>query len=492
MKNNSIIQGTLLIIALMIMSACNDFLDKSPISSYNAEGFYETQEDFELAINGIYDILQILHNSYIPLNLEARSDNIQDDNINTYDHNNVHRFLDDSSTSSLIIIWKYYWKMIDRSNAVLDQIDEGIFDDEVYRSYFKGEASFLRGYAYFQLGWMYGGMPLIDRQMEVNEIKKTARSTQTETFAFAANDLIQAVDLLPEEWETKYIGKAAKYAAQGILARLYMFQQNYSDAKPLLQSIINSGYYKLAESYDNCFLDTYDNSPEHVFQVQYTSGDVGEGNGFVSYEVTTFFRSDLFPNGGQSGANIVSYSLYDSYENGDLRRDFSIQKGYTNNSGVVDTETCFYIKYAHGTIPSSKTDYEVNMPILRYTDVKLMYAEVLNEEGYQPDGEAFNIINEIRGRAGLAVLTSDDVATQQAFRDTLLHERRVEFACEYLRWFDLLRTDNAMNVMNKHLARTDEGGGKYYMEEYRSIFAIPQDELEINPDTDYMWQNPGY
>lgn len=383
--------------------------------------------------------------------------------------------------------------MIDRCNAVIDQIDAGTFTDETRRSNLKGEAYFFRGYAYFQLGWMYGGMPLVDHQMKVEEIKLTKRSTQAETFTQASNDLIKASQLLPEAWATKELGKATKYAAQGILARLYLFQKNYTAAKPLLQSIITSGKYQLATSYANCFIDKYDNSTEHVFQVQYKTGNLGEGNGFVAYEVPQFFRSALFPLGGISGAMIVSPDLYNAYENGDLRRDFNIQKGYTNSSGQVDTETLYFIKYGHGSIPTTSiTDYDVNMPVLRYTDVKLMYAEVLNEEGYASSGEAFSILNEVRTRAGLSPLTSTQVPTQEAFRTAMLHERRVEFANEYLRWFDLVRSGKAVSTMNTFFARADEGSGAYKMEEFRLLFAIPQDELKINPNTDYMWQNPGY
>ncbi|MGV8138873.1 MAG: RagB/SusD family nutrient uptake outer membrane protein [Mangrovibacterium sp.] len=491
MKNKNRLAGILLAIATMTVFSCKDYLDLSPISSYNTGSFYQTEEDFELAVNGIYDILQSLVNT-TALTLEGRSDNVQDDVINSYDNNLVHRFIDDESVSYLTTIWSYYWKMIDRSNAIIGQIDAVKFDDEEYKSYYKGEAYFFRGYAYFQLGWMYGGVPLIDHQMKVDEIKTTARSSQVETFSFAASDLTQAAQLLPEVWAAKKLGKATKYAAQGILARMYLFQKNYTGAKPLLLSIINSGKYQLAASYANCFLDTYDNSPEHVFQVQFTSGSLGEGNSFVAYEVPEFIRSSLFPTGGTSGANMVSYDLYNSYESGDLRRDFSIQKGYKNSSGVTDEVTLYYIKYAHGTIPTTKTDYGVNMPILRYTDVRLMYAEVLNEESYAATGEAFNIINGIRNRAGLSPLTSSHASSQEAFRDAILRERRVEFACEYLRWFDLLRTGKAMSVMNTFLSRSEEGSGKYKMEEYRSIFAIPQYELNVNPNTEYMWQNPGY
>ncbi len=476
---------------LMTVVSCNDQLDLSPISSYNADSFYSTQSDFELAINGIYDSFQDVHYySEIPFSLEGRSDNVTADT--QYDPGKLSKFIDDETTGSLESIWYDYWIMIDRCNAVLDQVDDGTFDDENYRNYYKGEAYFMRGYTYFQLGWLYGGVPLIDHQMSTDEISETARSSQDETFTFAAGDLTQAASLLPESWSGSEIGKATKYAAEGMLARLYLFQGNYLSAKPLLSDIISQGNYEMASEYSHCFLDAYDNSSEHILQVQYASGDVDEGNELPIVSAPEDIESDMFPSGGGSPYLHVSSDLYNSYENGDIRRDFNIQKGYTNMSGVVDTVTCFYIKYSRGTIPSTENDYEVNMPVLRYTDVKLMYAEVLNEESYVADGDAFTILNAVRDRAGLDPLTSTDLPDQSSFRTALFNERRWEFAGEYLRWFDLVRSGNAESVMNTFLQRKENGTNLYSMEDYQLIFAIPQYELDVNSNTDVMWQNPGY
>lgn len=493
MKNYIKFTYTLLVILLFSGISCTDYLDLNPISSYNAGSFYQTENDFELAINGAYAPLRSLHNGDIINTLECRSDNIQDDPINSYDHNRVHRFENTEATPMLTNVWNNLWVIISRCNLILDKIDNASFNDENKRSFIKGEAHFLRGYAYFYLGFLYGGVPLIDGEMKVDEIKTNPRSTQEATFSFASQDLTTAASLLPEEWSVKELGKATKYAAQGIHARMLLFQNKHAEAKPLLEAIINSGKYQMAEEYAHCFLDIYDNSREHVFQVQYMSGNVGQGNAWVARAVHEFVYDSLFPWGGVSGANLVTPALYNAYENEDLRFKFNLRKGYTTLQGVVDTVSIFYIKYAQGTQPSSKSDYELNMPVLRFTDIKLMYAEVLNEQGYVPDGEAFSILNEIRNRADVDPLTSTEIPSQEAFREAIFHERRIEFAGEYLRWYDLVRSGKAMEVMNNHFKRSDEGGGgKFRMEEHHHIFPIPQRELDVNRDRDYMWQNPGY
>ncbi len=492
MKNKNILIGILLSMFLTIATSCNN-LDLSPISSYNAASFYKTQSDFKLAVNGLYDKVQdIFFYSYYPNCIESRSDNVNTDT--QYDAGACSQFLDNETTSSIAGMWQYLYQLVDRSNAILDKIDAATFTNEDYRKYYKGEAYFMRGYAYFQLGFMFGGVPLIDSQKSADEIKLIARSTQDETFTFAANDFTQAITLLPAVWPAPAteLGKATKYTAEGILARMDLFQKKYSTAKPLLADIISSGKYAMATNYGDCFIDKFDNSPEQVFQVQYKSGNVGEGNALPVVMVPEIIVSPLFPQGGSSQFLRVSSDLYDSYTATDIRRDFNIQKGYTNKSGVVDKVTKFYIKYAHGTIPATKDDYEVNLPILRYTDVKMMYAEVLNEEAYSTSGDAISILNAVRSRAGLPALTSTDVPNQAAFRTAIFNERRWEFAGEFLRWFDVVRSGNASSIMNTFLQRAENGSTLYKMKDTQTIFAIPQYELLINPDTKIIWQNPGY
>ena len=125
--------------------------------------------------------------------------------------------------------------------------------------------------------------------------------------------------------------------------------------------------------------------------------------------------------------------------------------------------------------------------------MKLLLAEILNEEGYVADGESFKILNEVRKRAGLEMLTSIEIPDQVAFREALIQERRVEFAFEGLRWHDLVRWGIAEKVMNKHFLHIDEGNGRYSMDgDYREILAIPFDEMSRYNNIKIMWQNPGY
>ena len=485
MKNNKTIINIFLsvIIILLISTSCDDKLDLVPISQYTVK--YETESDINGLVNGVYANLQDLY-SYdkIPFCQEGRSDNVKTTDDNSYDATLMGKFTDDENTGAVASIWKESWKIINTCNDIIANIDNITFSDSNALNYKKGEALFLRGYAYFQLGWMYGGVPLIDKTLTSEELLQLSRSTQDETLAFAVTDLISAANLLPDTWVGSDLGRATKYAAKGILARLYMFQNNTTAAKPLLKEIIDSKNYKMAETYVDCFLDSKDNSPEHVFQIQFASGDCGEGNVLPVVCAPEAIDDVLFPSGGGSPYLRVSDDLYDSYEPGDIRRDINIRKGYIDKSGTVDGITCFYIKYNHGAIPSTKDDYEVNLPVLRYTDVKLMYAECLGNTS-----DALDIINEVRTRAGLIDYTSSDIPDDETFTDKLFQERRLEFAGEWMRWFDLVRTGEAQSVINTFLLRTENGSGKYSMDATQNIFAIPHYEFTIIPD---LTQNPGY
>jgi hypothetical protein len=227
--------------------------------------------------------------------------------------------------------------------------------------------------------------------------------------------------------------------------------------------------------------------------VQFTGGLTGEGQWFATGLLPEGFKDpSVMPFTGYSTAMNVNPSLYESYEKGDLRRDLSNLKGVTVN-GIKDTISVFVRKYSHYTyVPKTQQDWANNLPILRYTDVKMMYAEALNEEAYAAGGDALAILNEVRKRAGLPAKTAADLPTQNAFRQALRKERRMEFAFEGTRWLDLIRWGIAMETMNKFLANPLQGEGRYKMEEHQKIFAIPFEEITRYDDSSVLPQNPGY
>jgi len=484
----------LIVVLGTILFSCEDFLTTEPESTYSVSGAYQNQSDFEYAIAAVYASQQGLYSPNVCWYraMIARSDDTREGSYYLY---GIDQFTDGDDVSILTEGWNILWTMINRSNVILDKIDAIEFNDKDVKNYIKGEAYALRAWAYYTLAWQFGGMPLINTSLSAEETKTIARSSQTETFAFAEADYKSAIDLLPEKWTGEDIGRVTKYAAEGGLARLYMFQSDFSSAKPYLSDIINSGLYAMEPDYVDCFTDSHDNGQERVWEIQFSGNLSGEGQQFATGLLPAGYTDAvLMPFSGYSTAMYVSLDMAGAYEDGDLRKDISIVSNIYVG-GVLESTYHYILKYCHydDYTPQTQNDWANNIPILRYTDVKMMYAECLNEEAYVADGEAFSIINAVRNRAGLSPLTSATVPDQDSFRQALIKERRVEFAFEGLRWNDLVRWGIAQEVINDHFMEDDEGGGTYSMDgDYREIFAIPYGELSRYNDESVMWQNPEY
>ena len=478
-------------LASVALTGCEDFLTEDPQSNYSSNTFYKQESDFEFAIAGVYAQQQGLYGysggaCRLPI---TRADEVK---VGAGYTDNNDKFIDYGSGSYIPAYWNGLYSMIYRSNAILGTIDAIEFKNATNKNSIKGEALALRAWAYYNLAINFGGVPLIDKTLSTPETKQIARSTQAETLSFAAADYKAAIDLLPEAWTGKGLGRVTKYAAMGGLARLYMFEGNFSSAAPLLQNIINSGKYAMAENYVDCFDDAFDNTAERVWEVQFMSGGLGEGNNFAASFFPEGYNKAEYNIPGSSAFMDVSSDFVNAYEEGDLRKDVTLIADITVGKAV--REGWYVHKWLHNTaVPVNHDDYAINWPILRYTDVIMMYAECLNEAGYAADGEAFKLINSVRERAGLAPLTAATTPDQAAFRKAIMQERRVEFAFEGLRWWDLVRWDTALEVMDKFLSLPENENGKYKMgSNDRKIYAIPNTEIDRYGDTSVMWQNPGY
>lgn len=493
-----LIYKSFLLIAVITFIGCDDFLTVLPDSSYSEAGGYQSQTDFEQAIAGVYAAHQSMYQSNVNGTLFLWLMRTDESNVITPQRaegyiGGIERFIDDANNSTHAGNYSSYYRIINRCNLILDKIDAVTFTDENTKKYIKGEALAHRAFSYWMLGWQFGGVPLIKKVTSVEETKAIPRSTQQETFAAAAEDFTSAIELLPAvKWTGKNIGRLTKFAAMGIQARMYMFQKDYAKAKPLLSGIISSGLYNMETNYMHCFSESNENGIERLWEVQFMGGQLGEGQQFTTGLLPEGATSTLQPFGGFSSVPVISADMVSAYESGDLRKDLSCVTGI-KWSGSVDNTNYFIRKFHHATtIPKVAADWGVNLPILRYTDVKLMYAELLNEEAYSAAGEAFIIINQVRARAGLTPLTSATTPDKTAFRNAIMKERRVEFAFEGLRWMDLVRWGTAMDVMNAKLSNPIQDGGNYRMKAHQVLFPIPFDELNRYQDDKVMWQNPGY
>ncbi len=479
-----------------LLTSCSDFLAPKAESLYTTETFYTSQQDFELAISAVYAVQQDVYDGQNGMLhfLIARSDDSNSVNTNLYS-DGAETFTDTSSGTCTANIWQSMYKIITRCNSILIRIDAVNFDDTSVKNYIKGEAYAMRAWAYDNLGKFFGGVPLIvNAEYSTAEIYTIKRSSQDETFAQAVSDYKAAIDLLPAAWGSDDAGRVTKYAADAALGRLFMFMNQPANARTYLEAVINSGVYSLAANYEDCFNDAYDNnvSKDRVWEVQYIGGLTGEGQTFSeSCMPEGYSGTEGYALRGASSAMQVSTDMVSAYESGDYRQKIATSD-QIKGTGAVGYTWC--TKYSRHTYqPQSGTDWANNLPIIRYSDVLLMEAEAINATD-GPTSTAIAYVNAVRNRAKLANLTSAQTATAATLLTAIKHERRAEFMFEGLRWFDLVRWNDFVSIMQTFLNASDEGNGRYSnnVQSFRSVFAIPQTEIDRYDNTGVMWQNEGY
>ncbi|GAA4799406.1 RagB/SusD family nutrient uptake outer membrane protein [Olivibacter ginsenosidimutans] len=515
MKINKYIYSWLLLLTLVLSSCSDDFLSMTPDSEYNSDDFFETEEQFQQAVNGVYQSLRNTVNESGYLMGEMRSDNTHydyyapDRGIHVVRRENIDDFLDDSQNQWTNDYFNNSYVGISRANTILERIEGAAFDQSA-KDPIIGETKFLRAYYYFNLVRYFGGVPLYLKETIKQEDAFLPRSSVDEVYDVVISDLKEAIEKLPAPVFPQS-GRATKGAASMMLAEVYMTRKDFAAAEPLLRSITTMGY-SLLSKYDDVFLPANKNSKESIFEIQFMQGNQGQESMFTYWfipkstdvSLLTGIKTNTVNSGG---FNVPTDDMMADYEAGDSRKDasvgvaegiigsdgsFTIQAvkssdGYTTPAGKIAK---FYIKkYLHTHSRERNTDD--NWPIYRYSDALLSLAECLNENGKA--GEALEYINQVRKRAG-AELPPVTVTGKEALAEAIAHERRVELAFENHRWHDLVRTGKAIEVMNAHGIEMKQqynyiSKNAYNLTENRLIFPIPYLELQLN---NQLTQNPGY
>jgi tetratricopeptide (TPR) repeat protein len=484
----------ILIIASSLLGACDDkLLDLSPVSDINAENFYSNKEDMVNAVNAAYAGLRLngLFNQGLYYLTEMRSDNTFASWVpgNSFDTESIYYFTVTSSNRFVNSVWNDSYEAILRCNVVLDRID-AVEMDQTFMEQLKGEVRFLRALEYFYLVELFGDVPLVLKELTVQEAYELARTPVQEVYNQIIEDLKFAENVLPPSYPDSDLGRATNGAAKGILGKVYLKLRNYADAKSKLEEVINYNQYALLPDYAQLWDLDHENSSESLFEVQYKKGGTGTGSPFANAFAPRGSGQTIVPVGGTGSVNSPTVDMANAYEPGDLRKDISMEPGFYDENGEF-VPYMYPKKYLD--VPFVSGDADNNWPVLRYADVLLMYAEVLNELGFVADGKAFELLNQIRERAGLEAKTSAHVnadlriTNQQEFRLAMEQERRVELAFENHRWFDLLRTGRALEVIN---SKRDILNIPNEVPEYQLLYPIPLQVIDNNPTV--IQQNPGY
>ncbi|WP_299178988.1 RagB/SusD family nutrient uptake outer membrane protein [uncultured Chryseobacterium sp.] len=385
--------------------------------------------------------------------------------------------------------WNGHYKIIYDCNELIN-LAEDSGDTSAGTLTNIAEAKAIRAFCYFELRRDFGEVPINLKTIDVPQDEVAPKSTIAEVDAQIIKDLTEAEEALPAQWPSAYLGRATKGMANTLLAKLYLYQGNWAKALEHSEMVINSGVYMLNPSYDAEFTKAGNNSKESIFEIQKT------------YDYPTKYSNNFYECQGVRGSgtwdlgwgfNVPSTGLISAYETSDLRKKTTIlvsggpdiynSPGLTLPNGPNDPSPVLAQQYWNGkayTLPAERIQYAQNknhwenIKILRYADAILIAAEAANELGQL--GKAETYVNMIRTRAGLGNTTASN---QGAMRAAIKHERRIEFAMEFERFYDLVRWGDATTAL---AAQGYADKNKY--------FPIPQEAIDKAQGV--LIQNPNY
>jgi hypothetical protein len=448
MRYQSITRLVCLLLTLSL-GACESFLDQKPQSVVLTEEAITNPTAARAAIIGAYASLAsgygLPYTAYPDLLADNLAHNGTMTNLSQFKN---HAILPDNGAVSSL--WQSLYQGINQANYILAKVP--LLSDPAFTDQKRilAEAKFIRALLYFHLVRYWGDVPLITMPTETTDNLLVSRTAQEQVYVLIQADLQEATPDLPET----ATGRATQAAAQALLARVALYQQDYVLAASLSEEIIRRKQFALVAEYRLLFETK--NTTESIFELQYNSTSTNSLP-FWFFPTSLGGRNEIGPRGTGS-------TLESAYEPGDRRKSASISPGGL----VLDGKTIpagIGIKYYR---ISTSDD---NVLVIRYAEVLLIRAEALARQGNLSEGLAS--LNQIRQRAGLKALSGLD---QNGLLLAIEQERRVELAMEGHRWFDLIRTGRAQQVLG-------------IQEPSQLLLPIPQGELLINPN---LTQNEGY
>ncbi|WKN45005.1 RagB/SusD family nutrient uptake outer membrane protein [Tunicatimonas pelagia] len=478
-------QYLLLFLSLLLTVACDDLLEEDPPSNIGSTNFYETEED---ALAGLYGAYNSLYDVYSPDNVinygEINADDL------TISPIVPDRFEWDNFTYNSEItggLWNSAYQGINRANEVI--VNTEAIDFEAGRKAdLIAEAQALRALYYFALVRAIGGVPLYETPTTSFDNIYAPRASEEDVYALVIRDLEAAANELESE---SLAGRINSGVANAYLARVHLYLGNYQEALTHAQNIINSGQYQLLPDYAAVFDPQNNNSAEHIFQIQYLSGE--RNNNLPSRFGPRMPAGGEFTNSFWAGTTIPGLAAptdeFIAESPVSYRRSVTIADQYEHIDGVTGTITMEEIFGGEFPFYISKFDDRtgelqsgMNLTLFRYADILLIAAEAMNEVE-AGSNQKYDWINQVRTRARNGVeenLPNLAGLSQEVFREAVLEERRFELAFEGQRAWDLKRRGLFLEAV-----RDQE---KTVMD-FMLLFPVPDDQVQLNNNLE---QNTGW
>lgn len=486
----------LFLLAFALSSCVDDLVEREPEYNLGSENFFNSEGEYMEALIGAYDLLQTTYANNILGEIasdntvcggESATDVIGWQQIDDMIHTPVNSNLQD--------IWNWMFAGVNRCNYILEFQDKTDFEG---KEQIIAETRFLRAYYYFELVKWFGPVPLKETRFQSGDETSIPRSSVSDVYAFIEADLQYAVDNLLEF--APQSGRVSLAAAQSLLGKAYLYQEKYQLAAAVLDDVILSENYSLETNFADIFEHTGENGPESIFEVQYSDAEgagfgclqCSEGNVAVGFMGIRNYDGPLYDSG--YSFNLPVDEAYNSYEDGDTRRDASIlfmqtwaaeNQDWNGGEGISYGQGYEHTDYFNRKYLPRKGDQNLgdanltnpnNYRAIRYADVLLMAAEAFNR-GNINDEKARTYLNRVRERA-FGNQDNNSTASGPALTNEIWEERRLELMGEGHRFFDLVRTGQAAQEINGFTTNKHE------------IFPIPFEEIQFSNGN---WeQNPNY
>lgn len=516
------IASYLLLIGCISLASCKKLVDVYPESNLNTGTYYSNYEEVKAALTGCYNGMQkpLFYEWQLT---ELRSDNSKQgspgstSSVNR-DLSDLDMFTPSTSHQGIYQYWQTTYANIRNANVLLQNLG-AVYDPaagtitykpisipvtETDRKQLSGEALFIRAYHYFNLVRLYGGVFLVYQPITPAQAKAMNRSTVPEIYKLIEADLKTAATSMNalkfNQMASTDLGRATSWAAKALLAKVYLTEGKKAEAIPLLQDVKdNSGYALLTgtNAYASVFSTTNEMNAEMIFAIRFKSGGLGLGS-LLSNLFAPLSSGSAVIAGDGDGLNYPTNDL-DTLTNGDARKSTIIGVFGTGSNAKL------YPKKYIPPQPSVNDDTENDWPVLRYSDVLLMLAEA---QGYTQS--SLDLMNLVHARSGLPPFTMSNITSLAQFELALSNERRIEFAFENQRWFDIVRFNTTMTtltaeqIMKNHFAIEFFNHYRLYVAPAPTLaqlqgnvthdhllLPIPQREIDTNTGL-VIPQNPGY
>ncbi|WP_233268895.1 RagB/SusD family nutrient uptake outer membrane protein [Mucilaginibacter lacusdianchii] len=538
MKNKSV-----LLMLLILVAACKK-LDLAPVDRFTDLNYWTTADKAKTVLNTAYS--QMFNSNWFFLN-EALSDNAYNSRGDAEGVASIAAGIYDQSLGRFNSEWDNHYSCIKTCNVFLQNVDKVTNMDANLRERMKAEARFIRAYQYFQLYTWFGDVPLFDKDITIDEAKTISRTSRAQVVDFVLKELDAAAAALPlnTAYDQADRGRVTKGAAIALKARALLYEGRWQDVVTTCEQIMGgtNGTYSLFPSYEGVFLPQNEYNNEVILDLEYVPllrtysnffdyAPISVGARLNAFAPTQELVDSYLMNNGKaineagSGydennpyvnrdprlTGTVVYHLYQWKKPDGTTQTIYIKPGSDPNQntkldeyspGSVASATGYYLRKYYDPTSSNNFQSGLNLILIRYADVLLMYAEAKNELG-QMTGDVWDkTVRALRARAGFtdaAALTFNGGAGQAGLRNIIRNERRTELAMEGLRIFDIRRWRTAETVLNgwAHGAKygspsVDNGyiraNQRVFDPSKHYLWPIPRDERNLNPN---LTQNPGW